>query len=578
MTVHGRAAEYLEGTLGPDAEAAFLDHLTRCAACQAALTDDLQLRDREALDRARLTEAGGGRHGRVLPIAWLRRRSVGVAAVALAAAAVMLVVVPRHPATPALALAPARSIEIRLGHPAAAGYRTYDVPRGAAGHEAARAFYREYTLGDGSCLARRRTAAFSAEMSFDEHRVGDAHDAAATLPACGASPELQELVLEASLLHAGAPVRNRAPLLVELAAARLPASPTDRRFLDYLIARAELGHATDAPARLRSIAAWALTRPSDTFAARAGAGAATAALADAGGRGNWSEVLALAAEVRGLEVPRRCAVVIAADDFELVGAAVGPAGEVAGIHLRDMAPPAEWLAPAILRDRVRGCELVDVLAAPPWLGVGPLLDPAVPWRYVLGPPRAPAPGAPRRVIIADPQPPVSLGLSRLAPWTAAPPGAELFAGADATPERLAAAARDATILEIHAHTDRIADSDAPALALSESRTGWAVTAEAMRELHLDRAPVVVLADCVGAVPARYAHTSWGLPAGFLGAGASAVVAALAPIPDAAATVFFAGVVADLERGVPVAPAVARARAAALARDPASWARHIVVFQ
>jgi len=462
-----------------------------------------------------------------------------------------------------------------------AAYHAGEAERFRDGFAAARAFYREYALGEASCIARRRTTAFAAEMSFDEHRVRDAHAAAADLPACGTPPELQELVLEASLLRAGAPVRDRAALLADLAAARGPAGATDRRFLDYLIARAELGHADDAPARLRAIAVAALARPSDTFAARAGAGAAAAALVDAGRRADWSEVLAIAAEVRGIAVPRRCAVVIAADDFELVGAAVGPAGVVTGIHRRDLAPPAppeDWLAPAIVRDQIRGCELVDVLAAPPWLGVGPLLDPAVPWRYVLGPPRAPAPGEPRRVILADPKPPVSLDLPVLAPWTAAPPGAELITGAGATPERLAAVARDATILEIHAHTDRVAESDAPALALSEGRTGWAVTAEAARELHLERAPVVVLADCVGAVPARYAHTSWGLPAGFLGAGASAVVAALAPIPDAAATVFFAGVVADLERGVPVAPAVAHARAAALARDPASWARHVVVFQ
>lgn len=459
-----------------------------------------------------------------------------------------------------------------------AAHHAGEAERFRDGFAAARAFYREYALDDGSCIARRRATAFSAEMSFDEHRIGDAHAAAADLPVCGTPPELQELVLEANLFNAGVPVRDHAALLADLATARGTAGETDRRFLDYLIARAELGYAPDAPARLRAIAAGALAHPSDTFAARAGASAAAAALVDAGGRANWSEVLAIAAEVRGIAVPRRCAVVVAGDDFQLVGAAVGPDGEVTGVHLRDMAPPSDWLAPATLRERVAGCELVDVLAASPWLGVGPLLDPAVPWRYVLGPAHAPSPGTPHRVIIADPQPPASLRLPALAPWIDAPPGAELFTGADATPERLAAVARDATILEIHAHTDRVTDSDAPALALSEGRTGWAVTAEAVREWRLDRAPVVVLADCVGAVPARYAHTSWGLPAGFLGAGASAVVASLAPIPDAAATAFFAEVVKDLEQGVPIATAVAHARSGALARDPASWTRHVVVFE
>ena len=446
------------------------------------------------------------------------------------------------------------------------------------GFAAARAFYREYALDDDSCIARRRTIAFAAEMSFDEHRVADAHTAVANLPACGTTPELQELVVEANLLRAGAPVRDRGALLADLAAAHGPASEIERRVLDYLIARTELGYAPGAPGRLRALAASALARPSDTFAARAGAGAAAAALVDAGSRGAWHEVLAIAAEVRGVEVPRSCALAVAADDFQFVGAAVGPDGEVTGVHLADAAPPSEWRAPAILADRVHGCALVDVLAAPPWLGVGPLLDSSVAWRYVLGPPHEPVPGPHHRVIIANPQPPASLGLPALAPWTAVPVGAQLIAGASATPERLGAVARTATILEIHAHTDRVAESDAPALAFSDGGHGWAVTAEAVHEMRFTRAPVVVLADCGSAVPARYAHTSWGLPAAFLGAGASAVVAALSPVPDADATVFFAGVVADVERGVPVAVAVARARAEAIVRDPRSWARHVVVFE
>jgi hypothetical protein len=457
-------------------------------------------------------------------------------------------------------------------------YLVGEAERFRDGFAAARAFYREYELGDESCLARRRVISFFAEMSFDEHRIDDARTAFMSIPGCGSPPALQQFVVEVNLLRAGVPVRERSLLLADLTYARDRAGDRNRRFLDYLIARTELGHVMDAPNRLRSISVAARAEPFDTFAARAAAGAAAAALVDAGDRAAWHDVLEIAAEARGVAVPRRCALVFAADDFQLVGAAVGPAGEVAGVHLRDVVPPKEWLAPALLSERVRGCELVDVLATPPWLGVGPLLDSAVPWRYVLGPHRERMSIAPHRVIVADPTPPASLGLPALTPWTVPPPGAELISGAAATPERLAEAARGATILEIHAHTDRVADSDAPALALSQGRTGWAVTAETVRKMHLDHAPVVVLADCVGAVPARYIHTSWGLPASFLDAGASAVIAAISPIPDAAATVFFAGVVADIERGVPVTLAVARARAAALALDPNSWARHVVVFE
>src|SRR5207237_7931241 len=62
---------------------------------------------------------------------------------------------------------------------------------------ATRAFYREYALNDGSCVAHRRTTAFSAEISFGEHQIAVAHDAMANLPACSEPPDLQALVLEA---------------------------------------------------------------------------------------------------------------------------------------------------------------------------------------------------------------------------------------------------------------------------------------------------------------------------------------------------------------------------------------------
>ena len=72
--------------------------------------------------------------------------------------------------------------------------------------------------------------------------------------------------------------------------------------------------------------------------------------------------------------------------------------------------------------------------------------------------------------------------------------------------------------------------------------------------------------------------SWGLPAAFRAAGARSVVASLIEIPAAEATVFFAAVRADVERGMTVAAAVARARAAKIASDPSSWVRHVVVFE
>ncbi len=43
---------YLDGALAADAETRFLDHLVDCAACQAELHAEVQLRDREDALRA----------------------------------------------------------------------------------------------------------------------------------------------------------------------------------------------------------------------------------------------------------------------------------------------------------------------------------------------------------------------------------------------------------------------------------------------------------------------------------------------------------------------------------------------
>ncbi len=460
-------------------------------------------------------------------------------------------------------------------------YRIGEAERYRDGFAIARAYYREYALADGTCEAQVDAAVVDAEMLFDQHRVAAARAAALARPACPRIAPLIEATLAVDLQRAGAPIQDRAATLamIDAAQAALAAADPTRPFYDYLRARAELGVAPDAATRLRAIARPRARSPATR--SRRGPRASprprrssTRATAPRG-----PEVVAIAAEARRIAAPRACALVIATDDFQQVGVAIGPGGELAGQFDRDVVPPTEGLAPARLRAALGGCAQVDVLAEPPWLGVAPLLDPAMAWRFVMGPARAATPAPARRVVLAAPRPPASLGLPALAPWPGASDAAtEVITGAAATPAQLASAARDATILEIHAHAERVDDSDAPALALSEGPDGWALTAERARTLALTAAPVVVLADCVGAVPARYAHTSWGLPAAFLEAGARGVVGALAPIPDADATAFFAEVIAELQRGTPLAVAVARARAARVTADPSSWARHVVVFE
>jgi hypothetical protein len=154
----------------------------------------------------------------------------------------------------------------------------------------------------------------------------------------------------------------------------------------------------------------------------------------------------------------------------------------------------------------------------------------------------------------------------------------VLSGAAATPAAVGNAARDATLLEFHAHTARVPASDAPAIALSESREGWALTAEDVSKWQLAEHPVVLLADCDGGVLADYDHVAWGLPAAFRAAGARAVVASLVDIPDGQAGEFFAAVREGLRRDPDVARVVAQLRAQMVQRDPSSWARQVVVFQ
>lgn len=53
MTLHGAAADYLEGRLSAEEERAFLTHLVDCQTCEAALADEIQLCEREESYRAR---------------------------------------------------------------------------------------------------------------------------------------------------------------------------------------------------------------------------------------------------------------------------------------------------------------------------------------------------------------------------------------------------------------------------------------------------------------------------------------------------------------------------------------------
>lgn len=443
------------------------------------------------------------------------------------------------------------------------------------------ALYREYALVRGECEAARHAAGLLGDLLFDEHRLAEARQMAIERPTCGEPPTPLELLGEVDLLRAGFPVDDREALLRRLDRARGAAEPGSGLSLlyDYLEARANLGSDPSAIDRLGAVAGAAHAHAGDGIVVRVATSARAAWMAAAGERHAWHDVVAIAAEARGVSVPTRCALAFGADDFRMTVVAVGPDGEVEGTFQPDVARSLDWTAPAALRERLDGCELVDVLALPPWLGVGPLLDAGKPWRYVVAPPR-PADGGPdRKLIVASPSAPAYLSLKPLPAWRE-PAGSdtELLVGEAATPDRFAAAARAATIIEIHAHALPVTESDAPAIALSGRDRSALLTAERVRETQLLRSPVVLLADCGAAVPALYEHTSWGLPAAFRMAGARSVVASLVEIPAGEATAFFTSIRDAVERGQSVPAAVAKARAAKISSDPSSWVRQVVVFE
>jgi hypothetical protein len=434
------------------------------------------------------------------------------------------------------------------------------------------AYYDETALASDDCPTQRVAVAMTAAMAVEAGRFAEAAARARTRPACGA-PNLFEANLEVDLARAGVPVRPTAELLAELTALA-PDDPYDLTAARYQSARLRLGTDPIAADELRDLAS-AGDRPVEPGRPDPGQLAAAVLAVEAGRAARWDDAVAAVATWQRSPAPARCGLVLAGELARTVAVAIGPTGARVGALVDGGAPGA---VPPAVAAALGGCDRVDVAALPPHLGVALALDPALPWRFVTGPARAAAVGPAHRVVVADARPPSALGLAPLTAPAATPPGAEIIRGDAATVARVAAAARDATLLEFHVHAARVADSDAPALALTDGPGGWAATAEVIAGWSLARAPVVVLADCEAGVAANYGELYWGLPRAFLSAGASVVIAALVPVPDAEAGAVFAAIGDAIAGGEAPAAAVARLRAEKIRQDPTSWMRHVVVFE
>jgi hypothetical protein len=268
-------------------------------------------------------------------------------------------------------------------------------------------------------------------------------------------------------------------------------------------------------------------------------------------------------------------VVVVRDASSALGGAYEAARVESDVQVAHLVPPA-------LRDRLRGCPEVEVVARPPIQGSPGLLPIDVAWSYRSARTSSdPGPTSRTRLVISNPEPPAQLGLARLLPWRSADAPDIALEGPAATPSRALAALADAGFVEIHAHgMMNTAVSDASFLMLSPDPDGrFVLTAAALQHQRLRGRPTVILAACHAGATASYRHQPWGLPAAFVAAGARAVIASSDAIADADAGAFFDELRTRILRGVTPVVALRDLRLEWIAAHPdAAWLRSLMVFQ
>ncbi|QSQ27186.1 CHAT domain-containing protein [Pyxidicoccus parkwayensis] len=311
-----------------------------------------------------------------------------------------------------------------------------------------------------------------------------------------------------------------------------------------------------------------------------------------GQAGDFGAVPGVVAEQLGVTAPERCVLAAAMEAERTVVVVRGPSGEVRGYHDASRREPlGEDLSGVVPREMVallRRCPEVDVLAAPPLDSRSGLLPADLAWRYRVGSPKPPAPSPAlpaMHVVVSNVETPPTLRLPRLPSWEAesphAPEGQALeLEGLHATPSRVLEAMAKATDIEFHAHgmVDRSL-SDATVIALAPEHDGrFALTAEAIRRVHLEGAPMVLLGACSAARLPPLLHQTSSLPQSFIGSGARAVFAATVDIPNSAGR-FFHAVRERIHAGASPAQALREERQRKLREDPtAHWVSRVLLYE
>jgi hypothetical protein len=370
----------------------------------------------------------------------------------------------------------------------------------------------------------------------------------------------------------------------EIADARkLPdASPGDQVLLDHAEGRLLIDR---DPAAGQALLERAITEaralPASVSRAHKAASWSYSVLAVAAARrGDGDAALHLLGREQELTVPERCVLGLAVEDHRRAIVARDATGKTL-VHFDEgrTAPvidPAR-LVPPDIAGALSACPVVDVIARPPIHGMARLLGDAIAWRYLARRDRPVAPPSTRPLVVGDVEPPPALELPRLATWSTS---GELLSGAAATPSRVLAAIGTAGEVTIHAHgLVDVALPDASFLALSPDQDGrFALTTADVRKARFTTSPLIVLAACRSASAAPVLHETWSLPAAFVLAGARAVIASAAPIPDGDAPALFDAVRDKVRTGMSVAVALRDVRRQWLADRRADWVRDVIVFE
>jgi hypothetical protein len=463
-------------------------------------------------------------------------------------------------------------------------------------HERARAFLEEEGRRAGfirdpayQCQERAFVSTLLATNEISRLRFPAALEVVRAAPRCEGVKDPQDVLVVADLVRFGVTDQEIAQANHDLEAMRAASGDSPGIVAAAEVVRGRLLAARD-PERARPVLEGAIARAdagegSDVLTRLARAYAYVTLIDLAAARQDFAAAFALFAAEARLTAPEKCALGVTYDDDRVIVAGRGADGAALGTLTRRARPEvdaATVVSPAII-EALRPCAQIEVIARAPLHGQR-VLPPDLAWSFV-GTGRAAIAAAPpaaaHRLVVANPEPPAELELPRLGDWSDATTSSGLLlSGAAATPSRVLSEMRTATDIEIHAHgLVNTAGADTSVLALSPDADGkFALSAEDVDAAHLDGAPLVILAACETTQSAAYLHETWNLPAAFVTAGARAVLASGAPIPDAEAARFFSAVRGRVDAGVPVARAVRDERVGWLARDANSWTRDVLVFE